>query len=177
MASAQPLVTMILRTTSWARHTSHLSLELVSVFGVTGPNRSEESTVRSLSTNLPELLMAMEFDGRALICIAEFSGGRYIQFRVESGATVTEVVSNRFLTEANALNNDDQEHLRSIGFIEPSTSRRPNWRHEITDSTGVAEVVRMANSAITSALHVSPNEPVRIRTFEAPGDSKVRSSQ
>jgi hypothetical protein len=119
----------------------------------------------------------MEFDGRALICIVEFACGRYIKFRVEPGVTVTEVVSNRFLSEANALNNDDQEHLRSIGFIEPSTSRRPNWRHEITDSTGVAEVVRMANSAIATALHVSPNEPVRIRTFEAPGDSKVRSSQ
>jgi hypothetical protein len=149
----------------------------VSVFGVTGPNRSEESTVRSLSTNLPELLMAMEFDGRALICIAEFAGGRYIQFRVEPGATVTEVVSNRFLTEANALNNDDQEHLRSIGFMNHRQVDARTGDTRSTDSTGVAEVVRMANSAIASALHVSPNEPVRIRTFEAPGDSKVRSSQ
>jgi len=149
----------------------------VSAFGVTGPYRSEESTVRSLSVNLPEVLMAMALDDRPLICIAEFADGRYIQFRVASGTTVTEVVSNHYLTDANALSKDDQEHLRSIGFDEPSTGRSPNWRHETTNSTGLADVARMANSAIAVALHASPSEPVRIRTFEAPGGSKVRGSQ
>jgi hypothetical protein len=138
------------------------------VFGVTGPHRSEESTVRSFSTNLPELLVAMELDSRTLICIAKFPDGRYIQFRVGSGVTIIEVVSNQFLDDANALSEVDEERLRTIGFDEPSTSRYPNWRHEVTDSMAVAQIVRVANSAITDALRVSPNELVRIRTFEAP---------
>jgi len=138
------------------------------VLGVTGPNRSDESTVRSFSVNLPELLVAMALENRTLVCIAEFQDGRYIQFRVTLGSTITEVVSNQFLNDANFLSIEDQDHLRSIGFEEPSSSKSPNWRLEVTDSKSLAAVVNAANSAITFALHKSPSDLVRIRTFQAP---------
>lgn len=150
-------------------HTSHLPLWSVRVFPITGPNHFVESTVHSFAVNLPEVLAAMVLDDRSLVCIAEFPNGRYIQFRVAPGATIAEVVSNQFLNGDNALSEEDQKLLGAVGFNEPSPSQYPNWRHVATDPKCIAETIRVANAAIISAMHASPNETVRIRTFEVLG--------
>jgi len=139
---------------------------------VTGPNDFQMSTVHSFTGNLPELLMAMAQDGRILICIAEFQNDQYIQFRVSSSGAITEVVSNQFLNDTNELSSRDEDSLRLFGFQEQSSAQRPNWRYEVANSTDIAEIVNIANAAITRALHASLSDPVKIKTFDVSGDSR-----
>ena len=155
-------------------HTLYLSLGIMSVVHVTGPKNYEMSTVHSFMGNLPELLMAMAKDERTLICIAEFQNDRYIQFRVSSTRTIVEVVSNQFLSNMNALSTEDEDCLRVLGYEEPSSSRRPNWRYEVQDPMNIVPIVNVANSAITGALHAMSSDPIKIETFEVPSSRPPR---
>ena len=115
---------------SWLkRKLGQLGLKLVGVLSVTCPNGYKKSTMYSFLGNLPELLLAMTLDSRTLECIAELSDHRYIQFRVESRTMVAEVVTNRFLDEINAMDEKDEDQLRTLGFAEPTSSQSPNWTY------------------------------------------------
>jgi hypothetical protein len=42
---------------------------------------------------------------------------------------VAEVVPNRFLDEINAMDEKDEDQLRTLGFAEPTSSQSPNWTY------------------------------------------------
>jgi hypothetical protein len=140
----------------------------MSVFKITGPNERSESTVDSLTKNLGELLFTMFSDERPLICIAEFPKGQYVQFLSKSDTMLGEIVSNYYLAESIALNEHDEEFLKKVGFNEPTPTRLPNWWYRASDERGIIEMVKIMNSALFAALHLSSSDLVSVRTFKAP---------
>jgi hypothetical protein len=134
---------------------------------VTGRSIFEESTVGSFTRNLPELLAAMATDDRTLLCLAQLADERYVQFWVGPSWTIfAEVVSNQNLRTSRALSEHDEKELRRLGFREPLPGYSPNWHFEAVDASSFARLVAMISVAITLALHATPDDPIRITTWE-----------
>jgi hypothetical protein len=127
-----------------------------------------------LTGNLIELLSAMRADGRSLIALAEFSDCRYVQFFVDAeGDVMAEVISNLNIGEAIALEPEDEDALRALGFSEPSYERIPNWWiHALTteDFTAMASTI---NAAICTVLRESPSNEVTVSTWPASGSAEM----
>jgi len=141
---------------------------------LTGYGAGRITTVGSLTGNLIELLSAMRADGRSLIALAEFSDCRYVQFFVDAeGDVMAEVISNLNIGGAIALQPEDEDALRALGFSEPSYERIPNWWiHALTteDFTAMASTI---NAAIYTVLRESPSNEVTVSTWPASGSAEM----
>lgn len=133
---------------------------------VTGERSGVRATVGSFISNLPEMLGAMAIDPRCLVAIGEFSDGRYVQFWVEpDGTTSAEVVSNLNIGDAVALSREDEESLIVMGWNEPMSAHRPNWRVEADESIGLLRVAIMVRRAVYEVLRERPDNIVTLRSF------------
>jgi hypothetical protein len=124
--------------------------------------------VGSFVANLPEMLGAMGTDPRTIVTVVEFSDGRYWQCWADRDSTmIIEIVSNLNISgDAPALSELDEGRLREMGFMEPSTGLKPNWRVE---SLGVGELVRlvsMTRNAVYDVLRECSQNVVEVRSWE-----------
>jgi hypothetical protein len=134
---------------------------------LTGYETSEVATVDAFTRNLPELLGAMASNGQTFVCLAEFHDGRYVQFWVEpEWIIIGEVVSNLNIGDAVALQPNEEDELRRMGFREPAPGPNPNWRYESTEAANFALLLNMMILAISSVLHELPSNSVNIRTWQ-----------
>jgi len=130
-----------------------------------------EKVLGSLTANLAELLTGLLCDGRALIAVAEFLDGRYVQFWVQpTGRVVAEVMSSAATEDQRELTDDEVEILRQVGFLEPHLPEHPecpNWWCGATDATSLEALLRRVNVAIEDVLHEHPANVVEVRTWVA----------
>jgi type III secretion system-like peptide-binding chaperone len=140
----------------------------VPIFALTGPHSGHSGTVGSFLANLGELLGAMVTDtsSDALVSVAEFSDGRYVQFRCSPDrALVAEVLSNLNIGEAVALSPDAEDALRGAGWNEPIQWVAPNWWTEAKTTEGLLALTWMTNHAVLNVLAERPGNQVEIRTW------------
>jgi hypothetical protein len=142
---------------------------------LTGRRMSVPATVESFLANLPELLEAMVRDSRCLVAIAEFAYGRYVQFRVDDGLVITEVVSNRFIVDfldgdEALLSENDEALLREHGWEEPTSTERPNWRWTSDDESNLLLLAAMVQDVVVRIVRERPFEELRFQlwVFEEP---------
>jgi hypothetical protein len=134
---------------------------------LTGEAHVSRSTVASFIANLPELFCTSIDDVRTVVAIVEFSGGRYIQFWLDSWeCCVVEVMSNRFSRDARDLTTSDESALKDMGWLEPSKDRRPNWYCEGSSRSDFVKLVVAVRRVVYSAFGEQPSGPVTVRTFE-----------
>jgi hypothetical protein len=135
---------------------------------LTGFDHAEMTTVRSLTGNLAELLVAMLHDGRALIAVCDLPQDRYVQFWCQAnGRLIGEVVSNHNLDSSSTLPAGSDDRLRELGFQEPCSSHSFNWWFESSDAGGTRETLVMMTAAIHDVLGAGPSDRVRVRTWMA----------
>ena len=136
---------------------------------------SVPATVESFLANLPELLGAMLRDPRCLVAIAEFTKSRYVQFRVDDGLVIAEVVSNRFMVEfvngyEALLSKCDEAFLRERGWKEPTLSDCPNWRWKSDDALKLLLLSAMVREVVVGIFRERPSQEMRFQlwAFEEP---------
>jgi len=137
-------------------------------FALTGPHNGRSGTVRSFLANLGELLGTMITDPSkdALVAVAEFSDGRYVQFRCSPDRVlVAEVLSNLNIGEAVALSSDAEAALRMAGWNEPIQWVAPNWWTEAKATDGLLELVWKTKHAVLNVLAERPENLVELRTW------------
>ena len=138
---------------------------------LTGPHNGRSGTVGSFLANLGELLGAMVMDpsSDALVAVAEFSDGRYVQFRCSPDRVlVAEVLSNLNIGEAVALSPDAEASLRKAGWNEPIQWETPNWWTEAKTAEELMMLAMMTQVAVLDVLSERPENPVEIRTWSWP---------
>jgi len=137
-------------------------------FALTGPHNGRSGTVASFLANLGELLGAMVTDpsGDALVAVAEFSDGRYVQFqRSPDRVLVAEVLSNLNIGEAVALSSDAEASLRKSGWNEPVQWVAPNWWTEAKTTEELLALAWKTKHAVLNVLEERPGNPVGVRTW------------
>ncbi len=135
---------------------------------LTGYGAGRDTTVGSLTGNLIELLSAMRADGRSLIALAEFSDVRYVQFYVDDDGDVTgEVISNLNIGDAIALQPEDEDALRALGFNEPAYGPNPNWWIRTSTTEDFTAMTATMNAAIYNVLREAPSNVVTVSTWPA----------
>ena len=145
---------------------------------LTGYGAGRDTTVGSLTGNLIELLSAMRDDGRSLIALAEFSDVRYVQFYVDGDGDVTgEVISNLNIGDAIALQPEDEDALRALGFNEPAYGPNPNWWIRAYTSEDFVTMAATMNAAIYNVLREEPNNVVTVSTWPASVSADMTSDE
>ncbi|MGB8196888.1 MAG: hypothetical protein WCF25_07780 [Acidimicrobiales bacterium] len=137
-------------------------------FALTGPHNGRSGTVGSFLANLGELLGAMVADpsSDALVAVAEFSDGRYVQFRCSPDRVlVAEVLSNLNIGEAMALSSDAEAALRRAGWNEPIEWVAPNWWTEAKASNELLVLAWKTKHAVLNVLLEQPGNLVELRTW------------
>ena len=137
-------------------------------FALTGPHNGRSGTVGSFLPNLGELLGTMLTDprGNALVAVAEFSDGRYVQFRCSPDRVlVAEVLSNLNIGEAVALSSDAEAALRKAGWNEPIQWVAPNWWTEAKTADGLLALASKTTHAVLNVLAERPENLVELRTW------------
>jgi len=137
---------------------------------LTGERLSVPATFQSFLANLPELLGAMLRDPRCLVAIAEFTYGRYVQFRVDGGLVIAEVVSNRFIVDfvdgdEARLSESDEAFLRERGWNEPTLSDCPNWRWTSDDASKLLLLAAMVREVVVRIFRERPFEEMRFQLW------------
>jgi len=146
------------------------------MINLTGPDKPLNTTVFSFVANLPELLVAMQHEDQALVCIADFVDYRYVQFWVEGDLVIAEVISNVNVPDKNALTSAQEEQLREAGWQEPSGPKSPNWRLESTEPDAAFTLASRAADATTRILRqgaTTESQRVSLKTFSVRGHAEA----
>ena len=137
-------------------------------FALTGPHNGRSGTVGSFLSNLGELLGAMATDpsSDALVAVAEFSDGRYVQFqRSPDRVLVAEVLSNLNIGEAVALSSEAEAALRVAGWNEPEQWVAPNWWFGASGPEELMMLAMMTRVAVLGVLGERPGNSVEVRSW------------
>ncbi len=123
----------------------------------------QASTVEAVMGGLSKLLAALCSEKKLQVYVAEFSDSRYIQFFIQPNRTITGEVMSTLHDADWALNSDDEEELRRIGFGEPREGPYPNWTYRCRDWRSRECLVSMMHLAVYQVLKEQRKNKVSVR--------------
>lgn len=118
---------------------------------LTGYDSPVTTTISSFLANLPELLGSMFAQGSRVLCIADFTDYRYVQFWAEGNTLVAEVISNMHLEEK-PLTAEQEQMLVDDGWNPPSIDGTPNFWMEVRSLREIPTLTRFVQRAVVDVL-------------------------
>jgi hypothetical protein len=118
---------------------------------LTGYDSPVTTTISSFLANLPELLGSMFTQGSRVLCIADFTDYRYVQFWAEGNTLVAEVISNMHLEER-PLTTEQEQMLVDDGWNPPSIDGTPNFWMEVRSLREIPTLTRFVQRAVVDVL-------------------------
>ena len=118
---------------------------------LTGYDNPVTTTITSFLANLPELLGSMYAQGSRVLCIADFTDFRYVQFWAEGNTLVAEVISNMHLREQ-PLTAAQERMLLADGWNPPSIDGTPNFWMEVSGRGEIPRLTRHVQRAVVDVL-------------------------
>ena len=118
---------------------------------LTGYDSPVTTTISSFLANLPELLGSMFSQGSRVLCIADFTDYRYVQFWAEGNTLVAEVISNMHLEES-PLTPEQEQMLLDDGWNPPTLDGTPNFWMEVRSLREIPTLTRFVQRAVVDVL-------------------------
>jgi len=112
----------------------------------------QTSTVEAVMGGLSKLLTTLCSEKRFQVYVVEFSDSRYMQFFIQPNRTITGEVMSTLHGVDWALNSDDEDELRRIGFGEPREGPYPNWTYRCRDWRSRERLVSMMHLVVYQVL-------------------------
>jgi hypothetical protein len=115
-------------------------------------SQSQTSTVEVVMGGLSRLLATLCSEKRFQVYVVEFVDSRYMQFFIQPNRTITGELMSTLHGVDWALNSDDEDELRRIGFAEPREGPYPNWTYRCRDWRSRERLVSMMHLAVYQVL-------------------------
>jgi hypothetical protein len=123
----------------------------------------QTSTVEAVMGGLSKRLTTLCSEKRFQVYVVEFSDSRYMQFFIQPNRTITGEVMSTLHGVDWALNSDDEDELRRIGFGEPREGPYPNWTYRCRDWRSRERLVSMMHLAVYQVLKEQRKNKVSVR--------------
>jgi hypothetical protein len=123
----------------------------------------QPSTVELVMGELFKLLTALCSEKRFQVYVVDFADSRYMQFFIQPNRTITGELMSTLHGVDWALNSDDEDELRRIGFAEPREGPYPNWTYRCRDWRSRERLVSMMHFAVYQVLKEQRRNKVSVR--------------